>query len=285
MIFLYQFGGPSHLETFDPKPDAPREIRGHWDSIATNVPGLRVGDKLPRMARVMDKVALVRGLHHGMKNHNPASYYMLTGREPPVDDIRLPPGDDLHPAYGAVADRFAQGKTAGVPGFVGFPHVIRDGSITPGQRAHFLGARFDPLVMTADPNAPTYQPPELMLPEDVSPARLEDRRRLLALIDAQSRMLDESVAAKGADAAYTRAVELINSAAVRRAFDLSSESEATRDAYGRHTFGQSCLLARRLVETGVKFVNVYFSNSIGGQSLRRAGGTRTASTTRTCIRS
>jgi uncharacterized protein (DUF1501 family) len=125
--------------------------------------------------------------------------------------------------------------------------------------------------MTADPNAATYQPPELMLPDDVSPARLEDRRRLLALIDAQSRMLDESAAAKGADAAYTRAVELINSATVRRAFDLSSESETTRDAYGRHSFGQSCLLARRLVESGVKFVNVYFSNSIGGQSLTAGG--------------
>jgi hypothetical protein len=271
VIFLYQFGGPSHLETFDPKPDAPREIRGQWDSIATNVPGLRVGDKLPRMAEVMDKVTLVRGLHHGMKNHNPASYYMLTGHEPPVDDIRLPPGDDLYPAYGAVADRFAPGRSASVPGFVGFPHVIRDGSITPGQRAHFLGTRFDPLVMTADPNAPTYQPPELMLPDDMSPARLEDRRRLLSVIDAQSRLLDESVAARSADASYARAVELINSSAVRAAFDLSVETDSTRDAYGRHSFGQSCLLARRLVESGVKFVNVYFSNSIGGQS-KTSGG-------------
>ena len=140
VIFLYQFGGPSHLDTFDVKPEAPDGIRSPLGTIATSMPGLRISQLLPATSKVMDKVTLVHGVHHGMKNHNSASYYALSGHEPPVDDIRLQDTNALFPAYGSIADRFApelkNGASSAVPKFVAYPYTIRDGSITPGQRGH-----------------------------------------------------------------------------------------------------------------------------------------------------
>lgn len=269
VIFLFQFGGPSHLDTLDYKTDAPREVRGQFDPIASSIPGHFIGEGTPNLARVLQKTTLVQTLHHSMKNHNPASYYALTGHSPLVDDIRMPPADDLYPAYGSVADRFLPGDR-GIPNFIGLPYLIRDGSVTPGQRGHFLGGGNDPLLVTGDPNDPAFHPPELMLPGDVSLERFESRREILRQFDTQSRMLD-SAPARFVDSLYDRASDLINSPRVRAAFQLEEEPPALRDAYGRHTYGQSCLLARRLVEAGVKFVNVYFSNSIGGQSQTSGG--------------
>ena len=269
VIFLFQFGGPSHLDTLDYKPDAPREIRGQFDPIETTIPGHLIGAHTPRLAQVLAKTTLVHTLHHGMKNHNPASYYALTGHAPLVDDIRMPPADDLFPAYGSIVDRFAR-EDSGIPTFVGLPHIIRDGSVTPGQRGHFLGGGHDPLVVTGDPSAADFHPPELVLPQEVSPSRLQSRRAMLRWFDTQSRMLDSSPA-RSVDALYDRACDLISSTRVREAFDLSQEAPTLREAYGRSSYGQSCLLARRLVEAGVKFVNVYFSNNIGGQSLSSGG--------------
>lgn len=270
VIFLYQFGGPSHLDTFDLKPDAPDGIRSQFDSIHSSVPGLRVCEHLPECAKIMDKVTLIHSVHHSMKNHNPASYYALTGHAPPLDDIRLRETLELFPAYGAVVDRFAP-NTGNVPGFVAYPCVMRDGAVTPGQHASFLGKAHDPLLVTSDPNDPQFSLPELSLPARLSPERLQDRRALQSLIQKQTKLLDYSAEARGIDDYYTRALAMLNSTAVRDAFDLSKEPPALRDRYGRTTYGQSCLLARRLVETGVKFVNVYFAPSIGGQKTDSGG--------------
>ena len=269
VIFLYQFGGPSHVDLLDRKPNAPDQIRGPLAGIQTTVPGLELCEQLPRLATVMDKVTLVRSVHHEFKNHNPASYYALSGHTPPVDDIRLRESLDLYPAYGSVVDRLAPAARE-LPTFVAYPHVIRDGENTPGQQASFLGRRHDPFFFRADPNAPDFRLPELSLPEGISPDRLADRRELQQLIDGQSRLW-ETAAGTGLGAQYERAVELIGSARVREAFNLSAEPADVREHYGRTTYGQGCLLARRLVEAGVRFVNVYFSPNIGGQSYTSGG--------------
>ena len=271
VIFLYQFGGPSHLETFDMKPDAPQGIRGLHNPISTNVPGIQVSEHLPRMAKLMDKVCLVRSMHHTMKNHNSAAYYALTGHAPPVDDIRLKDSMDLFPAYGSVVDKLGPVGSQEIPTSVSYPYVIRDGSITPGQHASFLGKAHDPFLFTQDPNSADFALPELSLPAAMSYARLEERRELQKVIDAQSRLLEYSTAAQGLDAYYDKALAMLHSTRLRDAFNLSAEPAKLREAYGRHTYGQSCLLARRLVEAGVKFVTVYFSDSIGGRSTTAGG--------------
>ncbi len=265
VIFLYQFGGPSHLDTFDPKPDAAAGVRSHFGVIDTAAPGIRICDQLPKMAAVMNEVSLVRTVYHTMKNHNSASYYALTGHAPPLDDIRLRDTLDLFPAYGSVVDTLAP-VSDGMPSFVAFPHIIRDGEVTPGQHASFLGKAHDPLLITSDPNDANFSLPELSLPSGLTTQRLQDRRSIQQLVNSQARMLDHSVAARGLDAYYEKSLTMLNSSRVREAFNLSAEPQSVRDRYGRTTYGQSCLLARRLVESGVKFVNVYFANNIGGRT-------------------
>jgi len=269
VIFLHQFGGPSHLDTFDLKPDAPDGIRGEFKPIASAVPGVRVSEHLPRTAKVIGRFAQVRSVHHGMKNHNSAAYYSLTGHVPPLDDIRLRDTQELYPAYGSTVARLRPADDPAVPTSVAFPHVLRDGSVTPGQAASFLGKAFDPFFIGQDPNRPDFRLPELSLPEGLPVGRLDDRRGLLKLIDAQGDLLRWSATAQGIDRFYDRALTMLAAPRVRRAFDLAEEPAALRDAYGRTTYGQSCLLARRLVEAGVRFVTVYFSNSIGSSA---AGG-------------
>jgi hypothetical protein len=270
VIFLFQFGGPSHLDMFDMKPDAPEAIRGPHKSISSNVPGMPVSEHLPRVAKIMDKVTLIRSMHHTMKNHNSAAYYALSGHEPPSDDQRLRDSLDLYPAYGSVVDQLAPAR-GDMPTFVSYPHVIADGSITPGQYASFLGKAHDPLFISQDPNSANFSLPELSLPANLSVERLAQRRELQKLIDAQSRLLDYSAAAQGLDAYYEKALAMLNSPRLRTAFNLSAESDKVREAYGRTTYGQGCLLARRLVEAGAKVVTVYFSDSIGGQSTASGG--------------
>jgi hypothetical protein len=265
IIFLHQWGGPSHHDTFDMKPSAPAEVRGEFRPVSSRVPGLPVCERLPRTARVMDRVCLIRSLRHTMKNHNSAGYYSLSGHAPPTDDQRLRDSRDLFPAYGSVVDKLAPARK-GVPTFVAFPHVIRDGSITPGQHASFLGKAHDPLLITQDPNAPDFRLPELSLPANLSPRRLASRREVLKIIDQQADLLEHSARAKGIDAHYQRALSMLLSPGIKQAFDLSAEPASLRERYGRTTYGQSCLLARRLVEAGARFVNVYFSPFIGGDT-------------------
>jgi hypothetical protein len=271
VIFLFQWGGPSQLETFDMKPEAPEGIRGLHRPIDSNVPGLRVNERLPRMAKVMDKVCLVRSVHHTMRNHNSAAYYALTGHAPPVDDIRLKDSQELFPAYGSVVDRLAPLAAPELPTSVAFPHVISDGSITPGQHASFLGRGHDPFLVRRDPNAADFALPELSLPSGISYERLAARRELQQMVDRQSRLLDHAATARGLDAYYDKALAMLHSDRLRGAFNLAAEPESVRERYGRTSYGQSCLLARRLVEAGVKFTTVYFDQSIGGQSLTEGG--------------
>ncbi len=270
VIFLYQFGGPSHIDMFDMKPDAPEAIRGPYKPIGSNADGIQVSEKMPRTAKVMDKVTLIRSMHHTMKNHNSASYYALTGHEPPSDDQRLRDSLELFPAYGSMVDRLAP-IGGEMPTFVAYPHVIADGSITPGQHASFLGKAHDPLFIAQDPNSPNFSLPELSLPANLSMDRLAGRRELQKLIDAQSHLLDHSAAAKGLDDYYSRALAMLNSSRLRNAFNLDAEPAKVRESYGRTTYGQGCLLARRLVEAGAKVVTVYFSENIGGQSTESGG--------------
>jgi len=270
VIFLHQFGGPSHLDTFDMKPEAPEQVRGQYRPIRSSAPSIVVCEKLPRMAQIMDKVTLVRSVRHEMRNHNSAGYYSLTGLAPPTDDQRLRDSRELFPAYGSVVDRFAP-AAAGTATFVAYPHVISDGSITPGQHASFLGQEHDPFFIGQDPNADDFRLPELSLPDNLSPQRLENRRAVLNLIDGTTRLLEYSGRARGLDAHYRRALTMLTSPAFRRAFDLSAESATVRERYGRTTYGQGCLLARRLVEAGVRVVTVYFASTIGGQSTVAGG--------------
>jgi hypothetical protein len=265
VIFLEQFGGPSHLDTFDMKPDAPSGIRGHFGSIASDVPTLRLTEHLPEWSRVLSRCAQVRSVHHKFKNHNPATYYSLTGHAPPLDDIRLRDTLELYPAYGSTVARLLPMDDPSIPPFVAYPHVLRDGSVSPGQTASFLGKAYDPFFIGRDPASPDFRLPELTLPESLPLGRLDDRRGLLRMIDAQAELLEWSATAQGIDTFYDRAVAMLTSPRVKAAFDLSREKPEVRDAYGRHTHGQGCLLARRLIEAGVRFVTVYFSRSIGGK--------------------
>lgn len=266
VIFLHQWGGPSHVDSFDMKPDAPAEIRGIYRAVPSNVVGVPISDRLPRMAKVMDRVCLIRSMQHEMKNHNSAGYYSLTGQAPPSDDQRLRDSRELYPAFGSVVDRFAPAP-AGTASFVSYPHVISDGSITPGQHASFLGPSHDPFFIGQDPSAADFRLPELSLPANLNPRRLESRREVQRLIDSTAQMLETSPRARAVDAHYERALNLLTSPRFRQAFDLSTVPANVRDRYGRTTYGQGCLLARRLVEAGVRFVTVYFAATIGGQSL------------------
>ena len=265
VIFLHQFGGPSHHDTFDMKPTAVDSIRGEYKPIRSKSPDILVCEHLPRIAQVADKFTLIRTMQHGMKNHNPATYYSLTGHAPPLDDIRLRDSRELFPAYGSVVSRLSPAKN-GMPTFVSYPHLLRDGSVTPGQHATFLGKAHDPFFVGQDPNSSNFRLPELSLPANLTLERLESRREVQRLIDRQSELLDYSALAQGIDSNVEKALTMISSGRVRKAFDLGEESASIRDKYGRTTYGQSCLLARRLVEAGAKFINVYFSNVIGGRS-------------------
>jgi hypothetical protein len=270
VIFLFQWGGPSQLDTFDMKPEAPDTVRSPYRPIASSADGIQVCELLPEMAKRMHHVSLIRTMTHKMNNHASAGYYALSGHEPPSDDQRLRDSLDLYPAYGSVVDHLAPNNN-GMPTFVAYPHVIRDGSVVPAQHASFLGKQHDPLLFLEDPNDASFQLPELSLPEGLTVDRLQRRRELQKLVDQQARLLDYSAAAQGFDQYYERAISMLTSDRVRKAFDLSSESDSIRDRYGRTTYGQSCLLARRLVESGVKFVTVYFSASIGGRRVNEGG--------------
>ena len=263
IILLYQWGGPSHLETFDMKPDGPAHSRGEFKPIPSSLDGLQVSELLPRFAQVMDRVTLVRSVTHTFKNHNPPGYYGLTGHAPPSDDQRLRDSPDLFPHYGSVIDHLAPAPKQ-IPTFVAMPAVIRDGSVVPGQHGSFLGKKHDPLLILQDPNAADFRLPELSLPEGISPERLQDRRALLEALDGQTGLVERLSAARGIDEYHERAFAMLSSPQVKKAFDLSQEPAKTRDEYGRTSFGQGCLLARRLVEIGVRIVTVYYCRPGGG---------------------
>ena len=270
VIFLFQWGGPSHLDTFDLKPNAPAEIRGPLAAMPSVVPGLPVSEHFPEMAKRMDRVTLIHSMTHTMKNHNSAGYYALTGHAPPSDDQRLRDSLDLWPAYGSVVDAIKPSRGE-MPTFVSYPHTIADGSTTPGQHASFLGKRHDPFFFSEDPAEKGFHLPQLALPADLELSRMQRRRELLRMVDQQAGLLERSAEVGGFDTAYDKAIGMLTSPAVKSAFDLEAEPQEVRDRYGPTSYGQSCLLARRLVEAGVTFTTVYFAQSIGGRRVDSGG--------------
>lgn len=257
-ILMFYYGGPSHHDTWDMKPQAPAEVRGDFNPIATSVPGLHVCEHLPRCAKIANRVAVIRSAHHTMRNHNSAAVEALCGRTPLRGDLELLANDPTTdtPCYGSAVSYFTK-SAAPVPPFVALPHVMYNVVKLPGQTAGFLGPAFEPLQVTRDPNQPNFQVSEIALPSGLTLAEMEHRESLLAHVNAQMAGPPRSNQQHNMTAFYERAFNLLRSDEVRRAFDINQESEPTRERYGRNIHGQSALLARRLVEAGVRFVSVY----------------------------
>ena len=279
-ILIFYYGGPSHIDTFDMKPNAPAEIRGQFSSIATSVPGLWVCEHMPQTARVMDRVAIIRSMHHPMTNHNAAAFTALCGRNPLKGDLELL-GNDRNdpPCYGAMLSATLP-ERRGLPTFVAVPHVMYNVVQLPGQVAGFLGSSHNPFQVSADPSSPNFHFDEFELPADLPLDRLDHRESLLRMLDGQRRRIDvmseagaragnskraETGAITGVGLAsgleprdvYTeKAFRLLHSPSVRQAFHLGSEDPRLRDRYGRTKLGQSVLLARRMVEAGIRFITV-----------------------------
>jgi uncharacterized protein DUF1501 len=249
VVFLY--GGPSHLETFDPKPLAPAAVRGEYQTISTAVPGIAVGEHLPQVAGIMGRFALVRSMHHSMRNHNPAAGEVLTGRAPPGGDKELLADDSL-PALGSSVS-FGLGPKANLLSYVALPYTIQNVVQIPGQTAGLLGAHYDRFQITGNPNLPGFKVPALQRPADRQPADFSAREQLLQQIDTLGLPGEGSKM----HALHERALDLVSSETVSRAFDMDHESPKVRARYGRHLLGQSLVLARRLVESGVNFVTVF----------------------------
>ena len=256
-ILIFYYGGPSHLDTWDMKPDAPAEIRGEFRAVETRAPGIRISEHLPHTAKVMHRVAIVRSMHHPMRNHNSAAVESLCGRTPLGGDQELLADTSLSfPCYGSVLSWLDPMSGTALP-HVALPHVMNNVVKLPGQTAGFLGARFEPYQVESDPNDPRFDPGQLTLPAGLTAARMAHRESLLGLVDRQ---LDRTERLRRADLLtipYSRAFALLQSDRIRRAFDLSKEPEALRDRYGRNKHGQSVLLARRLTEAGARLVTVF----------------------------
>jgi uncharacterized protein (DUF1501 family) len=255
-IFLFLWGAPSQYETFDPKPDAPDGIRGEFGITRTRLPGVLFGEYVPQLARRNHQFSIVRTCAQSCTHHQSAAYEALTGYPPGRDAVALTATPADHPNLGSVVARFAPGRSS-VPRFVQLPQLAMDvGNLTPGQFAGFLGRQYDPLAITDDPSTPRFRVPGLSLPADVSAARLEDRGAVLRMIDRQAKALERSAEARALGVHQRRAVEILTGPAVQHAFDLTREPAAVRQRYGMHTLGQSCLLARRLIESGVRLVSI-----------------------------
>jgi hypothetical protein len=261
-ILLFLNGGMSHLDTFDPKPDQPAEIRGEFRTISTSVPGLRVTEHLPGLAARLHHLTLLRsvGFDGKLGNHSPACYFMLTGKEPEGEAAVLaPPRPTDHPGFGAAA-ALLRPTPAAVPAYVMAPDVlIENAHPTPGSFAGFLGARCEALNVRNDPSKPDFAVAALAPTADLGAERLARRRDLLARLEATppDRRLAEH---------FDRAFDLLGGGTARKAFDLAAEPARLRERYGMNVVGQSLLLARRLVEAGVRFVNVHWPNVGGGRN-------------------
>lgn len=258
-IILFLSGGPAHMDMWDMKPDAPEEVRGTFRPIETNVPGILVSEHLPRMARLADKFVTVRSVHHPQADHPAAAYWMMVGspiQRPTRDAGRMSRADRPHP--GSALAKVLGGQPA-LPPFVMVPEAIQpNGPERSGQFAGFLGAAFDPYRINSDPNLNDYSPGELRPEPALGSERLSLRRALLDKVSTP--LADASI-----DAYYERAFDLISSPAAQRAFDINAEPAETRSRYGRHVFGQSVLLARRMVEAGVRLVHVNWVRHDGGK--------------------
>lgn len=261
-IFFFMWGGPSQLDTFDLKPEAPAEVRGEFRPIPTSVPGLQFCEHFSRLAPLADRLAVIRSLHHTDPAHLSSGHATLTGHWAPViNSDAAPPSEKDSPQLGAMLGR-VRGLPDEVPGAVTLPwqvfHPAAPGGRAPGQNAGWLGKRYDPLLIEGDPNRADWRVSELALLDGVSFDRLSSRQALLAEIDRQRAALD--AAAHELGTMQQQAFSLLGGARARAAFDLERESAEVRDRYGRNIHGQCALLARRLIEHGVPLVTINWHN-------------------------
>lgn len=254
IILLFQAGGASHIDLYDMKPAMPAEVRGPFNPIATNQPGLDVCELMPGHARIADKLAVIRSIKHNLAVHDDGTHWLQTGW--PLLNARQM--GQQNPSQGSVISALAGPRKSGMPAYVAIPEDYRRHAGYYEGPA-FLSSRHAALDAGGDPSLGNYRPPEFKLPADVVMSRLDERRGLMREFDSLSRKLDREPAFRNLDDVQRQALELVSGSTVRQAFDLSQESTELRDKYGRHAYGQSALLARRLVEAGVTFVviNLY----------------------------
>lgn len=240
-IVLWMSGGPSHMDTFDLKPDAPSTHRGTFNPIDTNVSGMRICEHLPKLAQQADKYSILNTITHPSPSHDIASHIMLTGN--------VPARGTVSPSYGSVVFR-EWGYQGSLPPYVAVPNGHRY------AQAGFMGGTYKPFAIGSDPNANGFQVRSLRLPAGVTVDRLNNRRKWLEGLDSLKQRLDGDEELEVLDGFYQRSYDMIAAPEASKTFDLSTEDDKVRERYGRNTLGQSCLLARRLVEAGVSFVHV-----------------------------
>jgi hypothetical protein len=265
VILIFNCGAPSHIDLWDPKPEAPDNIRGPYHAVATNVPGVRISEILPRMAERADKLAILRTLHHEHAQHNSGMYWSIVGRPYRIDNTLINPSRSDYPSFGTLVGWLAKrdGYAKPLPPYVitPAPHCDSLKYITPGQYGACLGPNFDPFVLNGDPNARDFQVSGLSLVDGLTNDRLNRRFQLLGEIEDLGQVVQTSMTTE-IDVNRAKALSLVSSDQAARAFDLSKEPDTVRDRYGRHSWGQSHLLARRLVEAGVPFVTTVNGPSI-----------------------
>jgi len=251
IIYFEMAGGPTHFETYDPKPDAPEEYRGPMKAIATALPGVNFCETLPEQAKIADKLAVIRSIHHVSGSHGTSAHLTQTGYYLRDNQNR----NNEMPSAGSIASRMRGANVPGMPSFVSMPRPMRFG------QSGWLGKAFNPFVVDSDPSQENFKVNNLFLEGDLTLARLDTRRDLLKSLDAGRRVIDNDGVSASLDQFTRQAFEMLTTEQARKAFDLRNESESVRERYGRNTTGQSLLLARRLVEAGVTFVTVRMNES------------------------
>jgi hypothetical protein len=281
VIMLFLQGGPSHIDIWDPKPDAPSNIRGEFKSIKSNVSGIWLSETMPLLAKQMDKATLIRSLSYtpaGLFNHTAAIYQMMTGYTPdrvsPSGQLEPPSPSDF-PHAGSQISRLKPPSVSMLP-FVMLPRPLQESNVIgKGGTAGFLGPAYDPYYFYQDPNA-EIKLDDFALRKDVPKERLTRRAKLLDQVNAAMPEMEKAVNGYALDKYYEKAFDLILSGRARDAFDLSKEPDKMRDRYGRHTFGQGCLLARRLIEAGTRFVQMNWPSVANGDPNTTAWDTHAA---------
>lgn len=254
VIVVFCTGAPSHQDIWDLKPDAPAEVRGEFTPVDTNAPGVQITPHLPKLAQMADQFAIVRSMTHALPGHEQATHFMLSGiNQLPAGATHMASRDDW-PCYASCV-QYLRPRDDGLPSGVHLPTYLHNGYGFSGQNGGFMGSAYDPWQLTRDPNAADFRLQELDLLPGLTVDRLTDRRGLLASLDAQRQDLAAAATAKDLSARMQNAYALLSgNAKFGEAFNLESEPAESRDRYGRHSFGQSLLLARRLVEAGMPVV-------------------------------
>ena len=253
VILIFLTGAPSHLDMFDLKPEAPTEVRGTFQPIATRTTGMHVCEHLPKLAARSDKYAVIRSMTHGLPSHEHATHMVLTGIDKmPIGSTHMASRSDW-PCYASTLD-YLRPRRDGIPNGVMLPTYLNNGYGFSGQDAGFLGAKYDPWHVKQDPNDPKFRVENLNLPVGLTVEALGHRRQLLAQLNAQSASLDRARAVSEYNNYQDQAMSILTGSAIGRAFDIDQEPALVRDQYGRHLFGQSLLLSRRLVQAGVPIV-------------------------------